>query len=213
MTANGCWAGNRLVNRTKAIWEANPRRSWATGLLARERYGGRGIGHGRCPGKRAFDGTSGAARVFSSPGGSRCPICPSQESRYHQPNYGGQKWDRPRSGATPQTPEGAHHRVRPGQQGRPGPEPPDRRLEEGRVPRGSNLRGQGLRGAVAAAGAGGLPEGPESGRRAPGLASGSPRPFNSPSYRKGASQICTSRAERLRSSWRSSWARPESTAS
>ena len=30
---------------------------------------------------------------------------------------------------------------------------------------------------------------------------------------RGASQICTSRAERLRSSWRSLWAKPESTAS
>src|ERR1700694_4747184 len=81
-------------------------------------------------------------------------------------------------GCNPQTPEGAHHRVRPGQQIRPGSEPPDRRLEEGRVPQGSDLRGQGLRDAVAAAGAGGLPEGLEGGGRAPGLASGSPRPLD-----------------------------------
>src|SRR5512147_898194 len=33
MTSNGCWAGNRFVNRTKAIWEANP------GRLSLRRHG------------------------------------------------------------------------------------------------------------------------------------------------------------------------------
>src|SRR5512135_1372427 len=110
MTSNGCCAGDRLVNRTKALWEANPGRlslrrhgselfqvlrgqgGLGDELLARGRYGGRGIGRGRCPGKRAFDDTEFRVSLKGCCLTKACLKNPSRKSKSRELVSIGRRW-------------------------------------------------------------------------------------------------------------------------